>query len=98
MDLSARLHATEEALRISEKLALAGSRAEKALKESAIPIEILSNLIYLTRSKPDDEQNIVKYMELAEVQTKKLSSICLGALRSYRDDTAKLQSPTDPSH
>src|SRR4051794_35459190 len=85
--LTAKLKATEEALQISDRLAMAGLHAQKALEEAAIPIEILSNLVYLSLSRTGDQDGIMKYMGLAELQTKKLTSLCQDALRTYRDET-----------
>jgi len=76
----------EDALRKSEKLAVAGRLAASIAHEINNPLESVTNLLYLIRhsSTLDDAQ---KYCGLAENELRRVSEIATQTLRFYRQQS-----------
>ena len=76
----------EQALRNSEKLAVAGRMAASIAHEINNPLEAITNLIYLcsTTDKPDD---VKKYLVMAQQEMARVSAITTHTLRFYRQAT-----------
>ena len=85
--LSARLSALEEALRHSERLAVASRYAGAIMHEVNNPLEALCNLVYLAKHAPNDADQVRQFMEIAEGQLQRLSSITRKTLSFYKDQT-----------
>jgi signal transduction histidine kinase len=77
----------EEALRKSEKLAVAGRLATTIAHEINNPLEAVTNLLYLVRTS-DSLQEIRSYVLLAEQELKRVSEISTQTLKFYRQPTA----------
>ncbi|MGC1782720.1 MAG: ATP-binding protein [Acidobacteriaceae bacterium] len=73
----------EEALRRSEKLAVAGRLASSIAHEINNPLESVTNLLYLMRST-DSMQEIQDYLQLAENELARVSAIVTHSLQFYR--------------
>ena len=76
----------EEALRKSEKLAVAGRLAASIAHEINNPLESVTNLLYLIRNATslDDAK---QYCELAEKELRRVSEIATQTLRFYRQQS-----------
>src|ERR1700712_5051987 len=85
--LSSRLNAMEEALRRSERLAVASRYAGAIMHEVNNPLEALSNLVYLAKHSPADPAQVSRYMEIAEGQLLRISEITRKTLSFYKDQT-----------
>ena len=73
----------EEALRRSEKLAVAGRLAATIAHEINNPLEAVINLVYLARTSPS--QNTAReYLERAESELGRVSAIATETLKFYR--------------
>ncbi len=73
----------EEALRRSEKLAVAGRLAASIAHEINNPLEAVVNLVYLARTCPSQETSR-KYLERAEAELARVSAITTETLKFYR--------------
>lgn len=82
----------EEALRKSEKLAVAGRLAASIAHEINNPLESVTNLLYLMRSSSSDTQT-VEYGRLAEQELARVTEIAKQTLQFYREPT-----PHTPTH
>jgi len=76
---------SEAALIRTEKLATAGRMAATVAHEINNPLEAVGNLIYLLRTNHPDENTRAKYLELAEAELARVSSIARRTLGFYRD-------------
>jgi signal transduction histidine kinase len=86
-DLSERLRAAEEALRRSERLAVASRYAGAIMHEVNNPLEALTNLVFIAKQSVNDPQTVRKSMELAESQLLRLGEIARKTLSFYREQT-----------
>lgn len=73
----------EEALRQSEKLAIAGRLASSIAHEINNPLEAVTNLLYLMHECNSPEQ-MKRYLELAERELARVSEITTNTLQFYR--------------
>jgi signal transduction histidine kinase len=74
----------EEALRKSEKLAVAGRLAASIAHEINNPLESVTNLLFLMRSSTTDEK-IEEYGRLAEQELARVTEIAKQTLQFYRE-------------
>ena len=77
---------TEAALRESEKLASVGRMAASIAHEINNPLEAVTNLLYLALQTPDPPQHR-EYLELAQRELRRVSTITSQTLRFYRQST-----------
>jgi signal transduction histidine kinase len=75
----------EEALRRSEKLAVAGRMAATIAHEINNPLEAVINLVYLARTSPS-QQAAREYLERAELELGRVSAIASETLKFYRQN------------
>ncbi|MGA8086508.1 MAG: ATP-binding protein [Terracidiphilus sp.] len=83
-DYIARNHAAEEALRRSEKLAVAGRLAASISHEINNPLASVTNLLYLIGTS-SSLQEAKKHKEIAEKELARISEIVTQTLRFYRE-------------
>lgn len=76
----------EEALRRTEKLAAAGRLAASIAHEINNPLEAVTNLLYLIRQGPLDEES-AGYADMAANEVARMSDITQQTLRFYRQST-----------
>jgi PAS domain S-box-containing protein len=76
----------EDALRKTEKLAAAGRLAASIAHEINNPLEAVTNLLFLIRQSPMDEE-ITRYVEMAQHEVARVSEIAQQTLRFYRQST-----------
>jgi len=81
-----RQRLAEEALRKSEKLAVAGRLAATISHEINNPLEAVTNLLYLLRTSTQDEQ-VREYAVTAEEELGRVSQIVTQSLRFHRQST-----------
>jgi signal transduction histidine kinase len=81
-----RQQLAEQALRNSEKLAVAGRMAASIAHEINNPLEAITNLIYLC-STSNQMCDIQKYLGLAQQEMTRVSAITTHTLRFYRQAT-----------
>jgi PAS domain S-box-containing protein len=77
---------SEDALRKTEKLAAAGRLAASIAHEINNPLEAVTNLLFLIRQSPLDEET-AKYTDLAQHEVARVSEITQQTLRFYRQST-----------
>ena len=81
-----RQQLAEEALRNSEKLAVAGRMAASIAHEINNPLEAITNLIYLS-STSKRNADVKKYLAMAQQEMARVSAITTHTLRFYRQTT-----------
>jgi len=86
-ELTAKLKAAEAALLKCERLEVANRFAGAVIHEINNPLEALSNLVFLTKIQPDVPQEVVKLMETAEEQLRRLGDITRKTLGFFKDQT-----------
>lgn len=79
---------TEEALRMSDKLATTGRLAATVAHEINNPLESVVNLVYLAKSQPGLPENVREYLHAAEEELDRVSQLTRQALGFYREKTA----------
>ncbi|HJT00463.1 MAG TPA: PAS domain S-box protein [Terriglobales bacterium] len=79
---------TEEALRMSEKLATTGRLAATVAHEINNPLESVVNLVYLAKSQKGLSENVREYLHAAEEELDRVSQLTRQALGFYREKTA----------
>ncbi|HEY1803364.1 MAG TPA: ATP-binding protein [Terracidiphilus sp.] len=79
---------TEEALRKSEQLAVAGRLAASIAHEINNPLEAVTNLLYLARMDSSEAGNSRALLEEADKELRRLSHIAARSLKFYRQHTA----------
>jgi signal transduction histidine kinase len=87
IDLTERLRAAKEALKRSERLAVASRYAGAVMHEVNSPLEALTNLVYLTKQSANDPEAVLKSMQLVESQLIRLAEITRKTLSFYREQT-----------
>ena len=88
-ELMAQLKLAEDSLQRFEKLAIAGRYAGAVMHEVNNPLEAISNLVYLTKSQPDDPNQVRERMELVEYQLARLGEITRKSLAFFRESEPK---------
>src|SRR3984957_12601341 len=84
-ELLERLRMAEEALRRSERLAVASRYAGAVMHEVNNPLEALTNLVYLTKQTAHDASAVLENMTIAESQLSRLGEITRTTLSFYRE-------------
>ncbi len=74
-----------DALRTAEKLAVTGRMAATIAHEINNPLESLLNIIFLLRREPGLSEQMSQYLELADRELVRVSSIAKQTLAFYRD-------------
>lgn len=82
------LKRAEQALLKSEKLASVGRMAASIAHEINNPLEAVTNTLYLARTNLLDPQEVLKYLDLAESELKRITHITRQTLGFYRESTA----------
>ena len=82
-----RIKLAEEALRKTEKLAVAGQFAAAIAHEINNPLEAVTNLLYLVRSNLHDEETR-RYAVAAEEELSRVNLIVTQSLRFHRQSTS----------
>ena len=75
----------EESLRTAEKLAVTGRMAAAIAHEINNPLESLMNLVFLLQTDPQMGSNSRKYIDMAEQELERVSSIVKKTLQYYRE-------------
>jgi PAS domain S-box-containing protein len=88
-DISRRKSA-EDALRKSEKLAVAGRLAASISHEINNPLEAVTNLVYLIRISASEEQ-ILQYARAAEEELARVSHVVTHTLRFHRQSSGPVR-------
>lgn len=81
----------EEALRKSEKLALAGRFAATVAHEINNPLEALRNLIHLARTAEEESKYSAHYLSLADSELSRVAQITKRFLGLYREKADPVQ-------
>jgi signal transduction histidine kinase len=84
-DVREQLRLTQEALRKSERVALAGRFSGAIMHEINNPLEAITNLVYLAHLQADDPDRVRDYLRQAEEQLAIVQSIARKTLDFYRD-------------
>lgn len=87
-DVSVRSVAAN-ALRVAEKLAVAGKLASSISHEINNPLEAVTNLLYLIGSNPSLNRTARDYVKLAEEELARMGEIVRQTLRFHRQSTAE---------
>jgi signal transduction histidine kinase len=77
----------EEALRKSEKLAVTGRLAASIAHEINNPLEAVTNLLFLLRNYTQLDQQAITYVDMAELEVRRVAEITQQTLRFYRQST-----------
>jgi C4-dicarboxylate-specific signal transduction histidine kinase len=91
LDIREHLRLAQEALRRSERLALAGRFSGAIMHEINNPLEAISNLVYLTKLEAHDPERVRCYAQQAEEQLELVRTIARQTLGFYREQ----QTPHD---
>ncbi len=75
----------EEALRTAEKLSVTGRMAAAIAHEINNPLESLTNLLFLVRLEAEGNGRAMTYLDMAENELERISSITKQTLQFYRD-------------
>ncbi len=78
---------SEEALRKTEKLAVAGRLAATIAHEINNPLEAVTNLLFLLRSFGHLDDPALNYVTMAEYEVRRIAEITQQTLRFYRQPT-----------
>ncbi|MGE5206597.1 MAG: PAS domain S-box protein [Chlamydiota bacterium] len=79
---------TEDALRMSDKLATTGRLAATVAHEINNPLESVVNLVYLAKNQGGLPDNVREYLQAAEEELDRVSQLTRQALGFYREKTA----------
>lgn len=85
-DISERKR-SEEMLRKTEKLAATGRLAASIAHEVNNPLEAITNLLYLLRNFCGLDETALKYVTMAERESRRIAEIAQQTLRFYRQST-----------
>jgi C4-dicarboxylate-specific signal transduction histidine kinase len=83
-DLKQRLQQVEGALEQCQRMALASSFAGAVMHEVNNPLEAITNLVYLTKTRKDDLAFFSENMDIVEQQLAILSKVTSQALTFHR--------------
>lgn len=83
-DLDLRLSAVEALLKQAKGADLARQYAAALLREAINPLEIINNLVYVTKADASDPARVSLYMELIQDQLNQLNELTRRTLRSNR--------------
>ncbi len=75
----------EEALRTAEKLSVTGRMAAAIAHEINNPLESMTNLLFLVRIEAEGNTRVLNYLDMAENELERISSITKQTLQFYRD-------------
>ncbi len=78
---------SEEALRKSEKLAVTGRLAASIAHEINNPLEAVTNLLFLLRNYSNLDEQATRYVDMAELEVRRVAEITQQTLRFYRQST-----------
>jgi signal transduction histidine kinase len=78
---------SEEALRKSEKLAVTGRLAASIAHEINNPLEAVTNLLFLLRNFSHLDEQAIRYVDMAELEVRRVAEITQQTLRFYRQST-----------
>jgi signal transduction histidine kinase len=78
---------SEEALRKSEKLAVTGRLAASIAHEINNPLEAVTNLLFLLRNYSQLDEMALRYVDMAELEVRRVAEITQQTLRFYRQST-----------
>jgi signal transduction histidine kinase len=78
---------SEEALRKSEKLAVTGRLAASIAHEINNPLEAVTNLLFLLRNFSQLNEQAIRYVDMAELEVRRVAEITQQTLRFYRQST-----------
>ena len=78
---------SEEALRKSEKLAVTGRLAASIAHEINNPLEAVTNLLFLLRNYSHLDEQALRYVDMAELEVRRVAEITQQTLRFYRQST-----------
>jgi len=78
---------SEEALRKSEKLAVTGRLAASIAHEINNPLEAVTNLLFLLRNFGNLDEQATRYVDMAELEVRRVAEITQQTLRFYRQST-----------
>jgi signal transduction histidine kinase/HAMP domain-containing protein len=78
---------SEEALRKSEKLAVTGRLAASIAHEINNPLEAVTNLLFLLRNFANLDEQAIRYVDMAELEVRRVAEITQQTLRFYRQST-----------
>jgi signal transduction histidine kinase len=76
---------TEEALRISEKIASAGRLAATVAHEINNPLESVVNLVYLAKTGASEPSKVMEYLGMAEEELGRIAHLTKQTLGFYRE-------------
>lgn len=76
---------TEEALRISEKIASVGRLAATVAHEINNPLESVVNLVYLAKTGANDPSKVMEYLSMAEEELGRIAHLTKQTLGFYRE-------------
>jgi PAS domain S-box-containing protein len=76
---------TEEALRISEKIASVGRLAATVAHEINNPLESVVNLVYLAKTGANDPSKVMEYLSTAEEELGRIAHLTKQTLGFYRE-------------
>jgi signal transduction histidine kinase len=85
-----QMERAQEALRLSEKLAVTGRLAASIAHEINNPLESVTNLLYLLRSESSPDRRAT-YLEQAEQELARVTEITKHTLRYYREPNKPIQ-------
>ena len=81
---------TEEALRLSERIASVGKLAATVAHEINNPLESVVNLVYLARTSADDPSKVTEYLRMAEDELIRVAHLTKQTLGFYREQADPL--------
>lgn len=82
---------TEEALKVTEKLAATGRLAHSIAHEINNPLEAVTNIIYLMKPLCDNDSQARKYLEMADEELSRVSRITKQTLSFHRDTSGTVE-------